>query len=260
MSLHIKGVHIWYIRDQALSDQNLLRIYHSILSHEESAQYNRFVFEKHKHQYLVTRAALKYILSLYSPEVSSEKWEFSKNQYGKPAIISELNPMRLEFNISHTENFITIAINKAKSIGIDTEVIQVERFNMDIVDNFFSPIEIQQLKSLAENQRPYRFYDLWTLKEAYIKACGKGLSIPLDQFSFDISDEGAITFSRHSNSNQPKAEWCFYQMDIDKNYKTSIAVEGDAPNQIALFELIPFKKYLNRECDIKINSIFTQEI
>ena len=196
MIIRPNEIHLWHTQDEHITDSPLIHLYHQYLSDEESKQQKRFHFEKHKHQYLITRALVRSVLSLYDDNISPEAWEFKSNAYGKPYISNTNSCLPLCFNLSHTENFIVLAVSLSCDVGIDVEYLPRHGAMEEIAESFFSKAEVIELKKLPKEQQKQRFYDLWTLKEAYIKACGMGLSIPLNHFSYDFTKE-KLTLPSH---------------------------------------------------------------
>ncbi|MEQ8954422.1 MAG: 4'-phosphopantetheinyl transferase superfamily protein, partial [Gammaproteobacteria bacterium] len=100
-----------------------------------------------------------------------------------------------------------------------------------LVERFFSAVECRELLLLPGPQRLPRFYQLWTLKEAFIKAMGMGLALPLDSFSFSFSDTGPIVFSVHDSARIDAADGClFLQVDCGEDYACAIAINGMTGN------------------------------
>ena len=100
-ALGAQDIHLYFACDGEITDQDLLARYGSLLNADEQQQQQRFHFAKHRHQYLVTRALVRTILSRYVNAIAPPQWVFSRNQYGKPAIANSL-AQPLYFNISHT--------------------------------------------------------------------------------------------------------------------------------------------------------------
>ena len=136
---------------------------------------------------------------------------FNYGNYGKPLLS---NHESINFNISHSGNWVVCAINDHE-IGIDIE--KIEDIDFDIAKSFFSEKEYINLMKKDINKRKDYFYDLWTLKESYIKACGKGLSLDLRYFSFRIENNNILFESKNNLRN-----YFFKQYFIDKNYKLSV--------------------------------------
>lgn len=143
--------------------------------------------------------------------IKNKELIFGVNEYGKPFLI---NSAHIEYNISHSGKWVTCSIDNLP-VGIDIE--QIKPIDMSIAERFFSKEEVKCLMSKCVVEREAYFYDLWTLKESYIKAIGKGLSIPLDSFTIRI-EEGNITVCSIYESNN----YYFRQYYVDKDYKIAV--------------------------------------
>ena len=140
---------------------------------------------------------------------------FGQNDYGKPYL---KNVSHFYFNCAHSGDWVVCVVCSQK-VGIDVEKIKPTDFA--IAKRFFSPEEYLCLLDRKENQRLDFFYDLWTLKESYIKAVGKGLSLSLNDFTMR-NDQG-VFFLRDQTGNTP---YTFKQYSVDPNYKVSVCVLG----------------------------------
>lgn len=143
--------------------------------------------------------------------IDNEDIEFLLNDYGKPHLKGFDD---FHFNISHSGEWIACAIDE-KEVGIDIE--KINHIELDIAKRFFTKNEYIDLINKPEQNRIDYFYDLWTLKESYIKARGMGLSIPLNSFSFKKINE-KILFQSKEDMNK----YFFRQYDVDCNYKLSV--------------------------------------
>lgn len=245
MAISHNEIHLWYAYDDSIKDSSLLSQYLNILNDEERVQQQRFHFEKHRHQYLITRATVRSVLSYYAPEISPAQWTFEKNEYGKPSITNKNVAVPLRFNISHTDQLIVMAVTLDRDLGVDVEYLPRLGKMLEIANSFFSPAEAQQLLALPAELQRNRFFDLWTLKEAYIKACGMGLSIPLDHFSYSFSDNGKISIDFKSERNDQPEYWQFWQMRPNDDYKVAMAIKSDATNvayKVSMREIVPLSK------------------
>ena len=209
-------VHLWFTKPQDCHNADLLERYKSLLTKEETEKQQRYVFEKDRHDALVTRAFIRDLLSYYI-EIPPTDWLFSKAEKGKPEIIDPKIPLR--FNISHTKNLIICAVTLSKDIGCDVEHAERRTDVLAIADRFFSKLESAELFSLPESDQRQRFFDYWTLKESYIKAWGEGLAIPLSDFSFHIGSSKKpyqnnnikLSFSENRDDNPDLWQsWLFY--------------------------------------------------
>ncbi len=235
-------IHLWYAYDEQIRDSQLLSRYLCLLNEEELAQQKRFYFEKHRHQYLIVRALVRTVLSLYVNEIAPENWQFTKNKYGKPSIGNSELSIPLHFNISHSDKLVVLAVTVGQELGVDVEYLLRPGKAVEIAGRFFSPIEVQQLLALPAEKQSDRFFDLWTLKEAYIKACGMGLSIPLEQFTYSFPRKGEITISFAPERNDQPEYWQFWQIRPNDIHKVSMAIKSDKINDsysIVMREIVP---------------------
>lgn len=234
-------IHVWFCRPKNIRDPALLKGYHRMLSPEETTQQARFYFEKDRHTYLVTRAMVRTLLSRYG-DLAPRDWQFEKNEYGRPSIASDLGYGALQFNISHTEGLIAIAFALERDIGIDVERADRDSDVVQLADRYFSEHEVRDLHRIPAEEQKLRFFDYWTLKEAYIKARGMGLSIPLNQFSFDVmNNPGNIGLILDPRLGDRQQRWSFEQWWIDPSFKGALAVDHEhgALQRLVLREVVP---------------------
>lgn len=169
---------------------------------------------------ILLRSVLKYEL-----RISNEKIEYENNEYGKPFLKGDYG---LYFNLSHAGDWVVCAIDN-EPLGIDIE--KIYPVGLEIAARFFSDEEYKMLMAKpVEEQQPF-FFDLWTLKESYIKAIGKGLTLPLDSFTISFLDNGEITVK----SEGKFTNWSLKQYNFDPEYKMSVCATHKAfPDQIAI--------------------------
>jgi 4'-phosphopantetheinyl transferase len=141
--------------------------------------------------------------------------------------------MALNFNISHTAGRVACVISGAGQIGLDVERI---RSNMDVEElarGHFSQAENAAIAARAPAERRKAFYELWVLKEAYVKACGKGLSIPLDAFSI-IRDGADIAVRPEPDSSYSRQQWRFWLGMFEDDLPVAVAASDQGA-----FDLMP---------------------
>lgn len=162
--------------------------------------------------------------------IRNDEIVFDKNEFGKPYL---KNSDTFHFNISHSGKWIVCAVGNLP-IGIDVEMIQP--VDLNIAERYFSTMECRDLMNKSIRERTTCFYGLWTLKESYIKADGKGLSIPLDSFSI-IFGNNAIRIETEN-----KFKDCFFkQYDIDIGYKTAVcACSDEFPEKVSIWNVYDF--------------------
>lgn len=191
--------HLWHVAPEQVTDVRLLDAYRDLLSPAERERMDRFASERLRRDYLLTRALVRTTLSIYRPAVDPRSWQFVANPYGRPEIQAPLGATRLRFDLSHTAGQIVCLVAVEREIGVDVEdVTRAGSIGTEIAARFFSPREVTDLLSLPVEARPSRFFDFWTLKEAYIKARGLGLHLPLDQFSFHLGPVDAASGGHHA--------------------------------------------------------------
>lgn len=166
----------------AITDPALLAAYAALMTPEERAQEARFHFEEHRHAHRVTRALARTVLSRYT-SVAPADLRFQTGPYGRP----DIDPPRegLSWNLSHTAGLVVCLVAEGVVCGVDVEDVAGRRAPLDVANRFFSPAEVTALFALPAEARHRRFFELWTLKESYIKARGMGLALPLEGFALD---------------------------------------------------------------------------
>lgn len=225
-------IHLWITRPDSIRDTALLSRYQTLLTAEESRKQQRFLFARHRHAALVTRAFLRDLLSCYA-DVPPADWRFAIGERGKPEIIDP--PLPLRFNLSHTMGLIICAVNLVEDIGCDVENVQRRTDPLAIARQNFSATEVEELFSLPQADQKSRFFDYWTLKESYIKACGSGIfGVPLQDFSFAIGPHPAgrvndnIRISFASSIDQRAQDWLSWLYSPNERYRIAVSVRSTA--------------------------------
>jgi len=159
--------------------------------------------------------------------------EFEYNHHEKPQL---KNYPHHFFNISHSGNMVVVAFSDGE-VGVDVEKIKGDR--RKIAQRFFTPSEIEDMMSYEAEQQQLYFYQLWTLKESYMKAIGSGISMSLDSFAFTKDDNGfKLTFSKNDT------EWFFYSTNISKDYFLSICSKEAFLNDNNEIDIIGIENHL----------------
>jgi 4'-phosphopantetheinyl transferase len=188
-SLRRGACHLWYLRPPVFAGAARQRAL-SVLSPDDSARYARYLVPGAAQTFLASRLLVQSVLSAYASVVPSA-WRFETNRWGRPYIANPEAPRGLLFNLSHKPGAITCLVGCDRDLGVDVEHCAARPYLLDIASRFFSPAEAAALMALPEEDRVRRFFELWTLKEAYIKARGVGLSLGLANFSFSPSGNTA---------------------------------------------------------------------
>ncbi len=223
LTLSSNEIHVWrvFLTQTASGVQSLQQT----LSKDERIKAERFHFQKHREQFIVSRGALRSILSRYL-DINPGTLRFSYNLYGKPYLVANQGATTLDFNLSHSEGIALIAITKNRDIGIDIEQIRTNFPCQPIAEKFFSTLENSVLLSLPENLQHQAFFTCWTRKEAYIKAVGKGLSIPLNRFDVTLAPGEPAALLHVQDNPDEASRWFFIELTPGSDYVAAVAVEG----------------------------------
>jgi 4'-phosphopantetheinyl transferase len=177
-------VDIWF-RETSSLDEAAIAADVSILSGDELARYRRFHFARDARDYAAAHALLRTMLSRDSA-VAPRDWQFDITPAGKPFLRDADAAGGASFSLSHTPGMVACAVARDAEVGIDVESVDRDVRDGDISTRFFAASETAALARLAPDIRTLRFFDLWTLKEALLKATGLGLAQSLDRFAFDV--------------------------------------------------------------------------
>jgi 4'-phosphopantetheinyl transferase len=210
-SLDRNEAHLWLVEPDRIDRPELLRAYERILTKDELERRDRFRFSEHRHLFLVSHALVRTVLSKYA-DVAPEQWRFVTNEHGRPEIAEPSSAPPLKFNLSHTKGLAACLVTLDREAGVDVENCGRKGDLLRVADRFFSASEVRNLRALPAHQQWRRFFCYWTLKESYIKAKGKGLAIPLGQFSFDLdrTDGSGIRISFDPRLKDDPEGWRFF--------------------------------------------------
>src|SRR5271163_3956007 len=183
-------IHVWSA--SLVTDEVTLRSLEATLVDEERERARRFIFERDRDRYVAARGILRDLLGQYL-RCAPRSIEFAYGPYGKPAITGAASRSGICFNLSHSHGLAVVAIGREQEVGIDVELIRPEFAAEGIARRYFSAKEIDELSGLPAQMRTEGFFLCWTRKEAYIKAKGDGLQIPLDSFDVSLSPGSPAT-------------------------------------------------------------------
>jgi 4'-phosphopantetheinyl transferase len=195
----------------------------AMLCPEETQQAERFAFDQHREQYVLAHGLVRATLSRSAPEVDPTAWRFQRDRYGRPFIAHPQSAEPLCFSLSHTDGLVACVVSPCEAVGIDVEATDRRTAPLEIAETFFSPEELADLLALPPPRRQDRFFDYWTLKEAYIKARGMGLHLPLNKFSMRIVPERqpGIAFARGFDDDAER--WRFLQLSPSRRHRLAVA-------------------------------------
>jgi len=214
-------VDVWRV---SISDfaPDSVRWMESILSAEEIKRADRFHFQADRHRFVVSHTSLRDILSRYLYR-SPQDIEFATGEHGKPVIFPQ---SQLDFNLSHSGDFALIAIAQGRKVGVDVEKHRVDMEYEKIAQRFFSDKEKSELRELPDDQKITGFFNCWTRKEAYIKAHGLGLLLPLEDFDVLIApNEPAVLLATRPDSEEA-SRWTLLSLHVSSDHTGAVSIEG----------------------------------
>jgi 4'-phosphopantetheinyl transferase len=224
-SLDDADIHIWNVSlDSPPQD---LSYYRSILSKDEVERAMRFVFEKDRDHYIAGRGRLRVILGSYL-DLEPSQLEFVYGPHGKPALKSVLGDRVLEFNLSHSKDRALYAFNWNRRIGVDIEYLIPMADMDDFAERYFTPRESAWVNSLSGTQKEDAFFKTWTCKEAFLKANGSGLTVPINQVEISLETEGTVELISVGDDKEQPSNWRLEMFNPFPGYQAALAVDGHA--------------------------------
>jgi len=215
-------IHLWQYLIGDPADARHLAHALTLLNDAEKTRASTFHFEKLRTEYVLSHAMLRLVLSEYSP-VRPEDWRFLTGQWGKPEIAGPALDIPLWFNLSHADGFVACVAARVPQLGVDVENMNRKTSHDELARRFFAAAEYDGLRNLPPYLRREAFFRIWTLKEAYIKAEGKGLSIPLASFSFHFPADHPAQVTHELNNESNSDHWSFYEFQPGPDYRIAVA-------------------------------------
>lgn len=228
LKLEANEIKVWFASQHHFSDSMLLQRFRSWLSPLELQTLSRFRYPKDQHTYLLAHALLRATLARYSG-VEPSALTFHTNLYNKPFISLPLTASDLHFNLSHTDGMVTLGLTRIGTVGIDVEPCVRNNTQLDIAEDVLSPEEYRDLYRISEHERYARFMRYWTLKEAFVKATGLGITSGLKNFMFDLDFDPHPKIRFLTDSDFNACQWQFWQRKVGTDH--FIAVACERPNQ-----------------------------
>lgn len=220
LSLEENEVHLW----QAALDGRPADIFESFLSPDELTRANRFHFVDDRNHFVVARGLLRNLLAAYLG-FNCANLRFSYGAQGKPFLLLD-NQSQINFNISHSHGRAAFAFSRGRELGIDIEYVK-DDFDVELIANrFFSRAEVLSLRTVPAELRKQAFFNCWTRKEAYIKARGEGLSMPLDQFDVTLRPDEPARLLNNYREEREVSRWSMQAIAAPEGYAGALVVEG----------------------------------
>jgi 4'-phosphopantetheinyl transferase len=214
-------IHVW-VANLDVSPEFLEHL-RSTLSPEELERASHFYFLRDRARFAAGRGILRHLLGSYL-RVAPERLSFCYNEYGKPALSGQ-HGTALRFNLSHSDSMALVAVTPERDLGVDVEQYSQSKGEEAVAEKYFSPRELACFRAAPEELRARVFLNCWTRKEAYIKARGMGLSIPLDSFdvSFAAGEPAALLRTAELDDTY---NWQIQDLMLGENYFGALAAFG----------------------------------
>jgi 4'-phosphopantetheinyl transferase len=222
-SLGDREVHVWAINLRP-PDEKVAACARTLAA-DETQRAERFRFERDRRRFIVARGSLRAILCAYLERVPA-RIAFDYSSRGKPALAGQGENTPLHFNLSHSDELALLAVTRVCPLGIDLELIRPLNDADAIADRFFSARESQGLAALPPEQKPTAFFNLWTRKEAWLKATGDGISESLDKVEVSfLADEPARLISLPEVAGAVR-EWGLFSLSPNKDFVGALAIRA----------------------------------
>ncbi|MES2822677.1 MAG: 4'-phosphopantetheinyl transferase superfamily protein [Pseudomonadota bacterium] len=225
--------HLWLLDLTQLTDEAIL-LQQTVLSSAELLRAQ--TFKQRQLQFIAMRAFVRLCLSRYTLS-APHTLTLTTEANGKPYLTNA--PLPIVFNLSHSHNMAILAVGMDHAVGVDIEITTRRRSQHSIAERYFHPTETATFKQLADTEQCKYFFQLWTLKEAFLKATGAGISGGLDKTAFNFHDED-IRSSHIQVAIAPELKtraeaWQFYQTFITADYCVALARNSEQPFSVRWF-------------------------
>lgn len=231
-----KGVlHLWCAYPEDILREENARGCMALLSDDERARWQRFRVEHSRRQYLATHALARMALAHYSG-IAAEDLRFTANRYGKPALEPDCG---VRFNLSNSTGLVVCLVAEGTAeVGVDVEPLARADQITNVGHKAFSAAERAQMEGLPSAEILDRGLSLWTLKEAYVKARGVGMSVPLGKISFLFEGDNAARLELDASLQDDPGRWRFRVLD-HAEHRIAVMAESAADCELEIWEARP---------------------
>jgi len=223
VNLSADEIHLWWSFERA-ADEPALTGLTSLLQPAECERLDNAHSAETRMRLLATRAMQRTVLARYSPGIEPAALRFVKGEHGKPELAPEFGALGVFFNLAHTAGLVVLAVSRYRDVGVDAENIHERTTALRLARRYFTAEEARNLEALPIEQQPARFYSLWTLKESWMKATGRGLGAGLDNAAFSLDEEhrvAGLSFAAYDAS-----DWRFWQFSPSPEHVLALALRA----------------------------------
>jgi len=196
----------------------------SILSTTEIKISKTYHSKRNERRFIVTRIILRLLLTACSREKMPSQWRIAQSSFGRPFITNQAR-FPYYFNITHSAQYSSILISKNPVSGVDIELIDYTKKIDELAHTALSQLELRDYKSLSNKEKVAYFYWIWTLKEAYLKSLGTGISNEINSLSFYLDMHRNINLKIDPDKCRNMVNWDFFSYCLDRNLCISIAAK-----------------------------------
>jgi len=200
---------------------------YQVLAPDEIARAERFHFEHHRLRYVNCRRSVRAILGRYL-RVPPGDITFAYETNGKPEIVNGQNEQQLRFNVSHSSDLAILAVSCDRAVGADIEALRDQPDYLELAIRYFSDREYRDLAALSADRGQRAFFTCWTRKEAFVKACGVGLSYPLSEFSVSVRPDVGAAIEEIKLEPNAVSRWSLIDVQPGDGYVGAVAL-GNPP-------------------------------
>jgi 4'-phosphopantetheinyl transferase len=224
-------VQLWFAPVAASYDEGQLAAYASLLDAGERMRWQRFHYAVDRQRFLVGRAFMRTVLAECLGHGTPATLQFAYNAHGKPELAG-LHAGKLHFNLSHTDTMLVLAVNRRHVVGVDVEAVTRKVDLLALTRRYFTADEYEELLDMDAAAQRERFFALWTLREAWLKAKGLGLQIPLDAFSFNVTGKNPV-IELGPQLDGSADEWQF-RLLLQDQFRIALAVQCPAAQLLSV--------------------------
>lgn len=217
-----RSVDVWTISLSTLA--NRMDEFRAFLAPDELARAARFVFERDRRRFILARSALRLLVGRYL-DLAPNQVTFQYGPHGKPELVeAQQSPPGLQFNVSHSGDHCLFAVAWGRHVGVDIEVIRSDVDCLSLAERFFSRREYEDLRHASDEDRPARFFQYWTCKEAYLKSSGLGISSGL-AVEGQVHSDGSVHFD--AGGMGARSPWVVRRLSLTSSVAAAVGAEGE---------------------------------